>query len=68
LNLSIKQHKPNCMHALLVIGADPTVRNNDDMDANDLALEAFGQTIASLRQESEVNSNTSTVTAIFVVK
>jgi hypothetical protein len=56
------------MHALLVIGADPTVRNNDDMDANDLALEAFGQTIASLRQESEVNSNTSTVTAIFVVK
>lgn len=54
LHLAIKQQKVNCMHALLVLGADPTVRNNDGLDANDIALDVLGTTLQALRLESEV--------------
>ena len=50
-----------CFHALLVIGADTTVQNGDELDPEALAQEVFDRSLYSLRQESEVRPSLSLV-------
>lgn len=42
------------MHALLVLEADQTIKNDENLIANDLALQVYGQPLSKLRLVSEV--------------
>ena len=45
------------MHALLILGADRTIKNEDGLIPNEIALQVYGKPLQKLRELSEVRIN-----------
>jgi len=55
LHIALKQRKTHCVHALLVIGADTNIANDEGLFPDDIALKVYGKTLKQLRQVSEAD-------------